>query len=280
MGHRLLSLNGLVVPLSSSSPAPWLRGHVSAPCHTRCMTDLAYMVREDWAQQGTAMVSSSARIREWLGDRPIVFAVTDKRTFNSANSADREAAEYIVTGRARHDVVDIADLTRLAHDDRVVNVAVVVLHPFEQRDCEALSEMIGSEVAERVFVMIWSPRDIIRTWLDAHGAVDLHTGAPLPAPDPLQVAAAELMVNEQYNGLSSGRGKDAVVQLLRAFTGSGYPLDGDAWLRAFFAAGGALRHADSVAKFVKEMKAGTTHRVTPRFRDEVIDILRERVTTP
>ncbi|MER7455779.1 hypothetical protein [Micromonospora sp. NPDC126480] len=241
------------------------------------MTDLAYMVREDWAQQGTAMVSSSARIREWLGDGPVVFAVTDKRKFNGAHSADLEAAEYIV-GRARHHVVDIADLTRLADDDRLVNVAVVVLHPFDQRDCEALSEMIGSEAASRVFALIWSPRDIIRAWLDGHGAVDLHTGTPCPAPDPLQVAAAKLMVAEQYNGLSSGRGKDAVVQLLRAFTGSGYPLDGDAWLRAFFAAGGAFRHAESLVKFVKEMKAGTKHRVKPRFRDDILDILRERVT--
>jgi hypothetical protein len=244
------------------------------------MTDLAYMVREDWAQQGTAMVSSSARIRDWLGDGPVVFAITDKRKFSGAHSADLEAAEYIVAGSAGHDVVDIADLTCLADDDRLVNVAVVVLHPFDQRDCEALSEMIGSEAASRVFVLIWSPGDIIRAWLDGHGAVDLHTGEPLPAPDPLQVAAAKLMVDEQYNGLSSGRGKDAVVQLLRAFTGSGYPLDGDAWLRAFFAAGGAVRHADSVVKFVKEMKAGTKHRVTPRFRDDILDILRERVTSP
>ncbi|HZN75107.1 MAG TPA: hypothetical protein VFC00_26025 [Micromonosporaceae bacterium] len=243
------------------------------------MTDLAYMVREDWAQQGTAMVSSSARIREWLGDGPIVFAVTDKRKFNGVHSADLETAEYIVAGHARPDVVDIADLTRLADDDRLVNVAVVVLHPFDQRDCEALSKMIGSEAAGRVFVLIWTPEDIVRAWLDGHGAVDLHTGAPLPAPDPLQVAAAKLMVDEQYNGLSSGRGKDAVVQLLRAFTGSGYPLDQDAWLRAFFAAGGAFRHADSVVKFVKEMKAGTKHRVTPRFRDDILDTLRERVTS-
>lgn len=226
------------------------------------------------------MVSSSVRIREWLGDVPVVLAVTDKRTFNGAHSADLEAAEYIVAGRARHDVVDIADLTRLADDDRLVNVAIVVLYPFGQRDCEALSEMIGSEVASQVFVLIWSPRDIIRAWLDGHGAVDLHTGAPLPAPVPLQVAAAKLMVDEQYNGLSSGRGKDAVVQLLRVFTGSGYPLDGDAWLRAFFAAGGAFRHADSILKFVKEMKAGTKHRVTPRFHDDILDVLRERVTSP
>jgi hypothetical protein len=58
---------------------------VSGSRHTCYMTDLAYMVREDWAQQGTAMVSSSARIREWLGDGPMVFAVTDKRKFNGAN---------------------------------------------------------------------------------------------------------------------------------------------------------------------------------------------------
>jgi hypothetical protein len=139
--------------------------------------------------------------------------------------------------------------------------------------------MIGSEAVGRVFVLIWSPQELIRTWLDARGAINLHTGASLPAPDALQVAAAELVVNEQYNGLSSGRGKDAVVQLLRTFTGSGCPLDKDAWLRAFFAAGGAFRHADSVAKFVQEMRAGTKHRVKPRFRDDILDILREPVTT-
>ncbi len=226
------------------------------------------------------MVSSSARIREWLGDGPLVFAVTDKRKFNGARSADHEAAEYILVGPTRPNVVEIADLMRLAHDDLLINVAIAVLHPFDQRDCEALSEMIRSEAASRVFVLIWSPQDIIRAWLDGHGAVDLHTGASLPAPDPLQVAAAKLMVDEQYNGLSSGRGKDAVVQLLRAFTDAGYPLDEDGWLRAFFAAGGAFRHADSVVKFVNEMKAGTKHRVTPRFRDDILDVLRERVKSP
>jgi hypothetical protein len=66
------------------------------------MIDLAYMVGEDWAQQGTAMVLSSARIREWLGDGPVVFAVTDTRKFNRAGrSADLEAVEYIVPGRGR-----------------------------------------------------------------------------------------------------------------------------------------------------------------------------------
>jgi len=59
------------------------------------MTDLAYMVREDWAQQGTAMATSSARIRDWLGDGPYLFAVTDVRKFNRIDhSADLEAGVH------------------------------------------------------------------------------------------------------------------------------------------------------------------------------------------
>jgi hypothetical protein len=244
------------------------------------MTELGYVVREDWAQHGTSMTTSSARIRDWFGVGPYLFAVTDVRKFNRMDhSADVEAAEYIAPGDAQCRVVNIMDLTRLAEDDRAADIAVVVLHPFERRDCEVLRSVLDSGTLGRMFILIWSPSDVVRIWLDGHGAVNLHTGESLPAPDPLQVAAAELMVNEQYNGLSSGRGKDAVVQLLRAFTRSGYPLNEDTWLRAFFAAGGAFRHAESVAKFIREMKAGTRHRVRPRFRDDIIDILRGKITT-
>ncbi|MFW6042025.1 MAG: hypothetical protein ACOC8M_03415 [Guyparkeria sp.] len=238
------------------------------------------MVREDWAQLGTAMTTSSARIRDWLGDGPYLFAVTDVRKFNRTDhSADLEAAEHIAPGDAHRHVVNITDLARLDEDDRAADVAAVVLHPFDRRDCEALGNVLDSGTLGRMFVLIWSPHDVVRIWLEARGAVNLHIGESLSAPDPLQVAAAELMVNEQYNGLSSGRGKDAVVQLLRAFTNSGYPLDEDAWLRAFFAAGGAFRHAESVAKFIREMKSGTRHRAKPRFRDDIIDILREESMT-
>ena len=34
------------------------------------MTEIAYMVREDWAQRGTAMQQSSAIIRSWLNGDP------------------------------------------------------------------------------------------------------------------------------------------------------------------------------------------------------------------
>ncbi len=243
------------------------------------MTDLAYMVREDWAQLGTAMVPSSAHIRSWLGEGPFLFAVTDVRKFtDSGRNADVEAADYIAPGQTNRRVVNIADLVHLAEGDDCAHIPVVVLHPFGHRDCEVLRKAIGSGAFGRVFVMIWSLIDPIRPWLDARGATDVHTGASLPAPDPLQVAAAELMVNEQYNGLSSGRGKEAVVQLLRVFSSSGYPLDEGAWLRAFFAAGGTFPHADSVSKFVRETKSGVRHRVKQAFRPEILDVLRERVS--
>lgn len=241
------------------------------------MTDLAYMVREDWGQHGTAMVPSSTRIRDWLGAQPYLFAVTDVKKFNGNDSADLEAARYIAPGDSKHHVASITELTRLADDERVAAVSVAALHPYGERGCEALRTAVDASTFGRVFVLIWSPRDIIRTWLDAHGAINLHTGTSLPAPDPLQVAATELMVNEEYNGLSSGRGKDAVVQLLRAFTSSGYRLDESDWLRAYFAAGGSFRHAESISKFIREMKSGIKHRVRPRFRDEIVDILREEV---
>ena len=86
------------------------------------------------------------------------------------------------------------------------------------------------------------------------------------------------MVNEEYNGLSSGHGKDAVVQLVRAFTAAGYPLDVDSWLRAYFAAGGTFRHGESVAKLLTEMKKGVQHRVKPRYVSEIVEVLRDRTS--
>jgi hypothetical protein len=95
----------------------------------------------------------------------------------------------------------------------------------------------------------------------------------------LQKEAAKCMVAEQYNGLSTGSGKAAVVQLLRAFTEAGYPLEREPWLQAFFAAGGEFRHAETISKLISEMKNGTKHRVQQRYRPEILSILRERATT-
>lgn len=118
----------------------------------------------------------------------------------------------------------------------------------------------------------------MRTWLDGIGALNLHNGSTLKGPDPVQLEAAQCWVDEQYNGLSGGNGKDAVVQLLRVFTAAGYPLVTDTWLRAFFAAGGEFNEATKVAKLIKEMQGGTRHRVKARYRTDILDVLRDRAT--
>lgn len=153
------------------------------------------------------------------------------------------------------------------------------MHPSEQRDLETIQHAIEADSIGRLFVLIWSPHDTVRTWLDGEGALNLHTGESATAPDPLLVAAGKMMTNEEYNGLSSDHGKDAVVQLVRAFAAEGYQVDVDIWLRAYFAAGGTFRHAESVEKLVKEMKAGTRHRVSPRYRDNIFEIIKERVSS-
>jgi hypothetical protein len=243
------------------------------------MTQLAYMVRQDWAQRGTSMIPQSGAIREWLGDPPFLFAVKDVRDFapGSRREADFEVAQFIAPDASTRTAFSISELTRLPRMDQVFDHAIVVLHPYEQSDLDALANAVKADTLGTAFVMIWSPRDVVRTWLDGLGALDLHTGVALQTPDPVMVEAGRSLVREEYNGLGSGHGKDAVVQLARAFTAAGYPLEVDAWLRAYFAAGGTFRHAEEIAKLVGEMKKGVRHRVKARYRDNIVEILRERV---
>lgn len=242
------------------------------------MTELAYMVREDWAQHGTMMVPQSAVIRDWLGEAPYLFAVADAKTFKTDRPADLETAEFIAPDASTRKVFSIGELARLSREDKVLDHAIVILHPYEQRDLDALADAMKHDAIGKVFVMLWSPRDAVRAWLDGLGAIDLHTGQALSAPDPVMVQAGKSMVDEEYNGLSSGRGKDAVVQLVRAFTAAGYPLEVDSWLRAYFAAGGTFRHGESVAKLLTEMKKGTKHRVSKRYVDNIVEVLRDRTS--
>jgi hypothetical protein len=206
--------------------------------------------------------------------------VADVKKFNRDDrSADLETAQFIAPDAATRRVFNISELGSLAREEKVIDHAVVILHPYSERDLDALGDAVKHDALGKVFVMIWSPRDMVRAWLDGLGAINLHTSEALPAPDPVMVEAGKSMVNEQYNGLSSGHGKDAVVQLIRAFTAAGYPLDVDAWLRAYFAAGGSFRHGESVAKLLGEMKKGTKHRVQTRYRDNIVEILRDRITS-
>ncbi|WP_251051631.1 MULTISPECIES: hypothetical protein [unclassified Microbacterium] len=169
-------------------------------------------------------------------------------------------------------------LSRLDREDKVIDHAIVVLHPFEQRELETVRRAVEADSVGKLFVLIWSRYDMVRIWLDALGATNLHAGGSVAPADSLMLAAAEMIWNEDYNGLSSGRGKDAVVQLVRAFSAEGYLVEPAPWLRAYFTVGGSFRHAESIEKLVKEMKAGTRHRVKPRYRDNIVEIIREQVT--
>jgi len=240
------------------------------------MTKVAYMLREDWGQRGTAMRQQSAVIREWLGSPPYVFATGERKKYESDHSADREFVTYIAQAADEQIVIDLSVLSQFRRGDKTLTRPLIVLHPDKEHDCDLLREIVQVESAARMFVIVWSPHDLVHAWLDGIGALDLHRGSPLEGSDPVQLEAAKCWVEEQYNGLSSGSGKDAVVQLLRVFTAAGYPLDADTWLRAFFAVGGEFDQAAKLAKLIKEMQRGTRHRIKARYRPDVLDVLQER----
>lgn len=242
------------------------------------MTEIAYMTRESWAGEGTAMVSQSAVIRDWLGEPPYVFAASDPKRLQRPNSADMEFVSHVAFQNGSRRIVGISELRKLTQQRERFNGTLTVLHPIEQDDCELLRKLVDGDRVERLFVIVWSSSNMVRIWLDGMGARDLDTGTIHEALDAVQLEAAKCMVNEQYNGLSTGNGKAAVVQLISAFTKGGYSLEKEPWLKAFFAAGGKFRHAESVNTLISEMQKGTKHRVQQRYRPEILSILRERAT--
>jgi hypothetical protein len=185
-------------------------------------------------------------------------------------------ADFLAPDGVERRVFKIVDLAQILDQDTTLEHAIIVLHPFETQDLEILREVISSGKLGRVFVMIWSRTEVIKTWLDAHGALDLHIGLSAASPDPLMLEAARMMIKEEYNGLESGRGKDAVVQLVRAFQSHGYPVDLETWLRAYFAAGGTFHHAESITKLITEMQKGVKHRVKDAYVDNVFELIQSR----
>ncbi len=109
------------------------------------MTELAYMVREDWGQHGTAMKQQSAVIGDWLGSPPYVFATADRKTYKSDHSADREFMTYVAPDADAWHVIDLSDLNELRHADKKFTRPLVVLHPYKERDCDLLREVVASD---------------------------------------------------------------------------------------------------------------------------------------
>ncbi|WP_152650175.1 hypothetical protein [Demequina aestuarii] len=233
------------------------------------------MIREDWAQQGTGMERNSASIRKWLGNDRFALFVLAARAYLKDRPADREAAGFIGASAQRVGPANFSDLVA-ARDTPLRGLTAVALHPYRDEDVDALRTSVANGTLGRLFVMVWAPHEVARMWLEAVGAVNLYTGSRHEAPDDVMVEAARVMVSEEYNGLESGHGKDAVVGLMRAFRAKGYPSDEKSWARAFLVAGGSLRSLESVRKFAAEIEGGTRHRVEPRFREGIVDILAKR----
>lgn len=241
------------------------------------MTELAYMTHADWAQDGTGMEEQGRRIREWLDGEPYIFVdlALDKR--GKKTPTDSMFADSVAPAGAQRITVGLSEFLEYSRPgDGYFDHALVVIYPFEERECELLREVIAQARIKRVFVIVWSAFYLVRDMLDGLGAVNLFDGSRVAQPDPLQVAAAEAMVAEEYNGLESGRGKDAVIQLLRAFREEGYLLD-ETWIHALFAAGGSYRSAQTLARFLKEMNDGVKHRIQARFVPDIVRVLRAQI---
>jgi hypothetical protein len=239
------------------------------------MTEIAYMTREDWAQEAAAMVPQSAVIRDWLGKAPHLFAVADPAyVHKKPQSIDRETLQYIApTAESRH-IVSIAQLRSLGADGATYDHAIAILHPHDDTNADAVREFLTAGTFSRALVMVWHGEQLFRTCHDGMHALDLHTGTTTDPIAPVMIEAARMIKNEDYNGLSSGHGKDATVQLLRVFGENGYPIEREPWLRAYFSVGGSIRHAQTIAKLIEEMRRGVRHRVERHYRDDIFAILK------
>lgn len=237
------------------------------------VTALAYMTLSDWGQRGTSMVPQSARIRDWLGTEPYLFATASMKQYDDPASVDRSTVAHIAVPPAKRSLVEIRQLEELIPADVALPQAVTVLRPNEEKDCDLVAELVHDGRLRMVFVMVHHEKYPIRVWLDAMGALNLHTGTVAEPVAPVLRAAAKAIQQEEYNGLKSGRGKDAIVQLVRAFAARGYPVDPELWARAYFAIGGYFGHAGTISELVEEVRRGVRHRVKPAYREDIYDIL-------
>lgn len=231
------------------------------------------MTYVDWTGGGTQMMINGTLIREWFDGTTFVFLDPglDKGRVKPMSAAVVESIAPAGEERV------VAGMSRLRELDSIgAQLGVVVICPADDRDCELLREMIVQGSAARIFVMVWSSAPVVADMLDGLGALNLSANEKTPAPDPLQLEAAKEMVREEYNGLESGNGKNAVIQLLRALGDEGYPFD-ERWIQAVFAAGATYRSALTVAKFLREINQGVKHRVREYFVPEIAQVLRTRI---
>ncbi len=80
--------------------------------------------------------------------------VTDVNKFNErGRDADLEFARYLSPGVDIPRACNLAELRDLRRDCQAGRLAVVAIHPYGQRDCDALRDVVESGALDRVFVM-------------------------------------------------------------------------------------------------------------------------------
>lgn len=246
------------------------------------MTALAYMVKDDWTHDRTSMAAGTTTIRTWLGDGLKLFAVVDPASFTPTDrAADYEAAQFLTRSRTVPRPVSVTELAAARHDARFTGMSVVVIHPAE-RHFQAVRMLAECGTFRRIMVLTWARGELLQLWLEGQGATNLHTDTTAETDttiDPILLAAARALVKEAPRGLSSGVGKDAVVQLLHTFTEHGYPADRDTWLRAFFAAGGTFTAATAIAATINEIHTGIRHRRNRRYVPYIFEKLTHEAST-
>lgn len=239
------------------------------------MSDVAYMVREDWARD-IALADNSRPIHAWIAERPHLVVVHEHPSQRRERAADVEAIRFISPASSRIDVINMAELRELAANQPIAR-PVVLVHPAEGRDSDdAIRRMLVEGRLGDTFALLWSPAHRLRLWLDATGACNLATGTRLAPPDAVLREACSTIQNEEYNGLDGGRGKDVTIHAIRALAAEGYPLDDAAWGRAILSAGASLEAAEVVMRFVREIRDGRQHRVQTRLRPDIARVWRER----
>lgn len=241
------------------------------------MVRVSYMTWSEWAQDdGMGIPSNSARIREWLGaESPVMFGVQDTAKVAEIGS-ETQAADAISPLEGDQRWANLHELHSLHRHDKVMDFPLVALFPLEARECDALRRAIAGDHLANVFVLLWGDEPLIEAYLHAIGAEHLSEPAA-PAPLPAAVLAAGSMIEAaDYKALAHGRGKDSVVQLVRAFRDAGYDLTTSDWLRAYFAAGGSFANAPDLQRLASEVLRGTRHRVKQAYRSDILAIIEGR----
>lgn len=243
------------------------------------MTDLSYMIRSDWANFGIGIESNNQLVADRFDHKKVIVAVYNLEKFNSGED---DAACDVLEGVADcglfvQDIVGTDHLMRSVERTNDSSHSILVVHPGGNDQYEAIRRMYDSGITSQVHVMTWYDHDSLRYWLDSQQALNVARGTTSKIADKLRLAATRKMVEHQYNLLSTGRGKDAVIQLLRACRQEGDELDESTWLRAFFEAGGNFREADTISRFVREIKSGKKHQTKPRYKSNILEILKNEI---